>query len=54
MTADESMKVARLFNKANIVPLHFEGWEHFTESFAEIENKYKDAGLLYGCNGQKN
>ena len=46
MTADESVKVAKLFNKANIVPLHFEGWEHFTESYDKIVDKFKNSGLL--------
>jgi L-ascorbate metabolism protein UlaG (beta-lactamase superfamily) len=47
MTIDESFRVVNLFDKAKIVPLHFEGWEHFTESYNEIESKYKDAGLLH-------
>ncbi len=47
MTVDESLKVAKIFDKAIIVPLHFEGWEHFTESYAEIESKYKDAGFIH-------
>ncbi len=47
MTIDESFRVVKLFDKAKIVPLHFEGWEHFTESYIEIESKYKDAGLLH-------
>jgi hypothetical protein len=47
MTADESLRVAKLFDKAFIVPLHFEGWEHFTESYAEIKSTFKDAGLLH-------
>lgn len=46
MTAEEGLKVAKIFDKADIVPLHFEGWEHFTESSAEIKNKFKEAGLL--------
>ncbi len=46
MTAEEGIKVAKLFDKADIVPLHFESWEHFTESSAEIESKFKEAGLL--------
>jgi L-ascorbate metabolism protein UlaG (beta-lactamase superfamily) len=45
MTASDSINVARLFDKAAILPLHFEGWEHFTESKEEIERKYNDAGL---------
>jgi L-ascorbate metabolism protein UlaG (beta-lactamase superfamily) len=47
MTIDESFEVAKVFDKALIVPLHFEGWEHFTEAYPEIINKYKDAGLLH-------
>lgn len=46
MTADESIKVANLFDRAIIVPLHFEGWKHFTESYSEIVSKYRDVGLL--------
>ncbi len=47
MTIDESLKIAKLFGKAQIVPLHFEGREHFTEFPAEIKTRYKDAGLLH-------
>jgi L-ascorbate metabolism protein UlaG (beta-lactamase superfamily) len=46
MTVDEGIKLATLFDKAVIVPMHFEGWEHFTESKAEIEKKFRDAGLI--------
>ncbi len=45
MTVDESIKVAQLFDRAKIIPLHFEGWEHFSEPFTEIEHKYKEAGI---------
>lgn len=30
---------------AAIVPLHFEGWEHFTESRADIERAFAEAGM---------
>lgn len=46
MTVDEGLKVTRLFDNATIIPLHFEGWEHFTESKDEIERKYRDEGLI--------
>ena len=46
MTVDEGLKLTRLFDKATIIPMHFEGWEHFTESKTEIEKKFKDAGLI--------
>jgi L-ascorbate metabolism protein UlaG (beta-lactamase superfamily) len=45
MTVEESLNVARLFERATIIPLHFEGWAHFTESKQEIEQKYNAAGL---------
>jgi L-ascorbate metabolism protein UlaG (beta-lactamase superfamily) len=46
MTVEESLKAARLFDKAAITPLHFEGWEHFTEGYDEIVRQYTAAGLL--------
>ena len=30
---------------ALIVPLHFAGWEHFTESLADLEAAFAAAGL---------
>ena len=45
MTIDESFKVASLFENAKIVPLHFGGWQHFTETRGEIEKAYIQAGL---------
>jgi L-ascorbate metabolism protein UlaG (beta-lactamase superfamily) len=44
-TAAESVEVARAMPDATIVPLHFEGWEHFTESRAEIDDAFARAGL---------
>jgi L-ascorbate metabolism protein UlaG (beta-lactamase superfamily) len=46
MTAAEAVELAKHFKNATIIPLHFEGWEHFTESRAEIEAEFKKAGLL--------
>ncbi len=46
MTAKEALQVAEHFNNAQIVPLHYEGWEHFTESHTEIESTFKTAGYL--------
>lgn len=45
MTVDEAVKAAQYFNHAQIVPLHFEGWAHFTQSHEDIENAFKNAGL---------
>ena len=45
MTIEEAIIAAKYFDKARTVPLHFEGWEHFTESKNEIEKGFKNAGL---------
>lgn len=44
-TAVEAVEVARAMPDATVVPLHFEGWAHFTESRAEIEEAFARAGL---------
>ena len=45
MTAEEAVTFARAFPDATIVPLHFEGWAHFSESRSEIDRAFADAGL---------
>lgn len=45
MTAEDGVNAARSFKRAAIIPLHFEGWEHFTESRAEIEPVFAEAGV---------
>jgi L-ascorbate metabolism protein UlaG (beta-lactamase superfamily) len=44
-TAAEAVLAARAFEGALIVPLHFEGWAHFSESRADIERAFAEAGL---------
>jgi L-ascorbate metabolism protein UlaG (beta-lactamase superfamily) len=44
-TAAEAVELARRWPQASIVPLHFEGWEHFTEGRGEIESAFRAAGL---------
>lgn len=44
MTVDESIKFARKA-KCLIVPLHFEGWEHLTETKELIIKRYREEGL---------
>ena len=44
-TAEEVVTAARAFPHALIVPLHFEGWEHFSESRGDIERAFESAGL---------
>lgn len=45
MTADEGVEAARAFSDATIVPLHFEGWEHFSEGHAEITQAFTAEGM---------
>jgi L-ascorbate metabolism protein UlaG (beta-lactamase superfamily) len=45
MTAEDGIEAARAFPNATIVPLHFEGWAHFTESRADIDRAFRSAGL---------
>jgi L-ascorbate metabolism protein UlaG (beta-lactamase superfamily) len=45
MTVAEAVELAKHFKNAVIIPLHFEGWAHFTESKAEIQAAFEEAGL---------
>ncbi len=45
MTAAEAVEAARAFDGARIVPLHYEGWEHFSESRGDIERAFRAAGI---------
>ena len=40
MTAEEGIYAARAFANAIILPLHFEGWEHLSESRQDIERAF--------------
>ncbi len=44
-TADEAVEAARAFPDAAIIPLHHEGWAHFSESRRQIEAAFASAGL---------
>lgn len=45
MTAAEAVEAARAFADASIIPLHFEGWAHFSEGREEIARAFAAAGL---------
>ena len=45
MTAAEAVETARAFDGAAIVPLHFEGWAHFSEGREQIAQAFAAAGL---------
>jgi L-ascorbate metabolism protein UlaG (beta-lactamase superfamily) len=44
LTADDAVQAARAFAGATIVPLHFEGWEHFSESRTDVEAAFRRVG----------
>ena len=44
-TAEEGVDTARLFPNAKIVPLHYEGWRHFSESRKEIDEVFRAVGI---------
>jgi L-ascorbate metabolism protein UlaG (beta-lactamase superfamily) len=45
MTAEEAVEAARAFAPAAIVPLHFEGWAHFSEGRGAIEQAFAHARM---------
>lgn len=45
LTAAEGVLAARAMPSAVIVPLHYEGWQHFSEGRADIERAFTEAGL---------
>ena len=47
MTAEEGVEAARVFGEALIIPLHFEGWAHFTESQDQVNLAFVAAGLQH-------
>lgn len=46
-TAAEGVKAARVFADAMIVPLHFEGWAHLSESRRDIDSAFARANLKH-------
>lgn len=44
-TAEEAVEAARAFGSAAILPLHHEGWSHFSESRRQIQAAFDSAGL---------
>ncbi|MGD0436332.1 MAG: MBL fold metallo-hydrolase [Bryobacteraceae bacterium] len=45
MSAADGIQFARAFPDAAIIPLHFEGWRHFSESRPQIAAAFAEAGL---------
>lgn len=45
LTADEGVLVAQAMPNALIVPLHYDGWRHFSEGRPVIQHAFERAGL---------
>jgi len=45
MNAQGAIEAARTFDKAILMPVHVEGWTHFSESPAEVKKVLAQAGL---------
>ena len=45
MTADDAVETARAFPHATIVPVHHQGWAHFTQSQDDVIAAFVAAGL---------
>ena len=44
-TGVEAAQAAKLLGDATIIPVHYEGWSHFSEGRAEIEQAFAAAGI---------
>jgi L-ascorbate metabolism protein UlaG (beta-lactamase superfamily) len=45
MTAADGIQFAQAFPEAAVIPLHYEGWRHFSESRRDIAAAFAEAGL---------
>jgi L-ascorbate metabolism protein UlaG (beta-lactamase superfamily) len=44
MNANDAIETAHVFSSALIVPIHNDGWAHFTESASELEQAFRALG----------
>ncbi len=45
LSADHAADVARILGARIVIPLHFEGWAHFTQGAAEVEAAFSGNGV---------
>ena len=45
LTAAEGVAAAGAFRDATIVPLHFEGWAHFSQDADDLKQSFKALGI---------
>jgi hypothetical protein len=49
MNTNDAIETAHAFPDATIVPIHCDGWAHFTQSAEDLEHSFKALGSLRGC-----
>jgi L-ascorbate metabolism protein UlaG (beta-lactamase superfamily) len=45
MGGDDAIKIVQDLGISNVVPMHFEGWEHFTENGKELKTVLEEANI---------
>lgn len=45
LTSTDAVEAARILDRATIVPVHTEGWKHFSEGPEQFVTAFRDAGL---------
>ncbi|RIH83979.1 MBL fold metallo-hydrolase [Calidithermus roseus] len=45
LDAREALKLAERLEPRTLIPIHHEGWSHFSEGRAEVERAFREAGL---------
>ena len=45
MDANDAIETAHAFPDAKIVPIHRDGWAHFTQSAKDLEDSFKALGI---------
>ncbi|MBS1659528.1 MAG: MBL fold metallo-hydrolase [Bacteroidetes bacterium] len=45
MSTNDVLDTAHVFPDATIIPLHFEGWSHYTETGEDLQNSFSAAGI---------
>lgn len=45
LSSDNAARAAQLLGRPEVVPVHVEGWQHFTQGPAEVSESFRRAGL---------
>jgi L-ascorbate metabolism protein UlaG (beta-lactamase superfamily) len=45
MNTNDAIETAHAFPEATIIPIHCDGWEHFTQSAEDLEHAFKALGI---------